>query len=167
MHRSQGFAELLFLVRLCVPAVVPGDQHEPTELWVDKFSMAAFSAVDSGEPTALKVGNQLANLAWHTTDPATSSVEFPASILAQLATAPDGAWQCCGFRAGWPAGANPARPADGQAPWTPRAGCAAGSGPFFRVASRFTAAAARRGCAPGSRGEKVEATYRRVPRLAA
>src|SRR5438046_1425918 len=51
---------------LRVIAVMPRDKYEPTKLLMDELPVAALSALHTDETCVLQIGNQLANLAWHT-----------------------------------------------------------------------------------------------------
>jgi len=50
----------------CVIAIVSGNENEPPKLRMDKFQVAALSALHANEPCSLEIGDQLTNLARHT-----------------------------------------------------------------------------------------------------
>jgi len=48
-----------------IVTVMPGNQHEPAKLRMNKLSVAPFAAVNTNESGSLQICNQLANLSRH------------------------------------------------------------------------------------------------------
>ncbi len=80
----QRVADLFFLVVLRIIAVASAEQHEPTEVRMNKLPVTAFPALDTRKTHALQLGCQLANLSRHAetlpAGPRLCQQEFPAAL---------------------------------------------------------------------------------------
>ena|SRR5438445_6702963 len=74
---SNGIADLFFLIMTCVVAIVPAEDHRSGKLRMPVLAVGPFPAGNEHKTCPFQVGDQLANLAWHTRNIATAPVGLP------------------------------------------------------------------------------------------
>src|SRR5437773_6187128 len=77
---ANGVANLFFLVMVRLVAVMTAENHGTGQLRVPELPVRPFSAGNQQESRPLQICNELANLAWHTHESATTGRRLPMSL---------------------------------------------------------------------------------------